>query len=172
MTTRPALKSDASSIAAISLEVWLGAYIRRGVNAFFADYALSEFTTDKIAALIAAPNETFIISENAEGIDGFIRITSGKFAPVADQSCTEVTTMYVQPRHQGKGIGKRLLGNAVQLCRAVGVTSVWLAVNAENTAAIAFYISQGFVKTGHSDFHIRDQAYLNDIMTLQIGKAG
>ncbi|WP_439154061.1 hypothetical protein [Yoonia sp.] len=83
MKIRPAFKSDASSIAAISLEVWLGTCIRRGVNAFFAEYALSEFTTDRIAALVAAPNETFIVSENAEGIDGFIRITSGKFAPIS-----------------------------------------------------------------------------------------
>ena len=48
MTLRPPKTSDASSIAAISIEVWIGTYLKRGVNAFFADYALQEFTPAKI----------------------------------------------------------------------------------------------------------------------------
>ncbi len=163
MKLRPALRSDASSLAALSIEVWLGTYIRRGVNAFFADHALGEFTTRKFEALLEDPAETFIVSENEEGIDGFIRISSGKLAPADIPSETEITTLYVQPRHHGKGIGKALLTAGLNWAFEVRAPSVWLATNAENTNAINFYLSQGFENPGQTYFRIQDQAYLNEV---------
>ena len=52
MALRIAQPADASSIAAISIEVWVGTYLKKGVNAFFADWALSEFTTEKTRQLM------------------------------------------------------------------------------------------------------------------------
>lgn len=72
MKFRLARASDAPVLAAISIEVWLGTYIRKGVNAFFAEFALSEFTSSKLAALLEDPNEHVIVSENDDGLDGFI----------------------------------------------------------------------------------------------------
>ncbi|MGV6805041.1 MAG: N-acetyltransferase family protein [Ruegeria sp.] len=104
MTLRPATLSDASSIAAISLEVWISTYLKQGVGAFFADYALEEFTTLKSGKLIADPNQYILVSDNEEGIDGFIRISLSSKAPVDGCFETEIATFYVQPRHHGKGI--------------------------------------------------------------------
>lgn len=72
---RDALPSDASSLAAISMEVWIGTYLRRGVNAFFADYALSEFTSQRFEAILGSVNDHLVVSENEDGIDGFIRVS-------------------------------------------------------------------------------------------------
>ncbi|RQP15983.1 MAG: GNAT family N-acetyltransferase, partial [Brucella intermedia] len=71
MGLRTAQISDASVLAAISIEVWLGTYIRRGVNAFFADYVLSEFTEEKFRSLIEDADEHIVVSENKDGLDGF-----------------------------------------------------------------------------------------------------
>ena len=90
MNFRIAQPSDAPILAAISIEVWLGTYIRRGVNAFFADYALNEFTSDKLRALLEDQNEHFIVSENEDGLDGFIRVSHEKVAPVASCSSMEI----------------------------------------------------------------------------------
>ncbi|WP_374422242.1 hypothetical protein [Paracoccus sp. (in: a-proteobacteria)] len=86
MSFRIARPFDAPILAAISIEVWLGPYLRRGVSAFFAEYALNEFTADKLGALIEDRNEHLIVSENEEGLDGFIRLSHGKQAPVTDCS--------------------------------------------------------------------------------------
>jgi len=163
MTLRTARPSDASCLAAISIEVWLGTYIRRGVTAFFADFALTEFTADKFRAHLDDPDEHFIVSENDEGIDGFTRVTTGRPAPVAGCSTTELSTLYVQPRHHGKGIGKALLDAALTHAHAIGSPSIWLTTNSENTPAIGFYLSQGFEKLGTTHFRIQDEAYLNDV---------
>lgn len=168
MTLRRAVKADASSIAALSIEVWIGTYLKRGINAFFADYVLTEFTQSKIEAILADPNAYVMVSDNAEGIDGFIRVSAGAQAPVAGCSDTELATFYVQPRHHGKGIGKALLNAAVQHCRVTGVKSLWLATNSENTPAINFYLAQGFEQVGHTHFRLRDQAYLNNVYVYRL----
>lgn len=168
MTIRKPTVSDASSIAAISIEVWIGTYLKRGVNATFADYALKEFTPSKIDNLILDPDQIILVSENDEGIDGFIRVSSASKAPVPGCSELEISTFYVQPRHHGKGIGKRLLAAALQHCRQKDAKSVWLATNAENDPAIAFYLAQGFEHVGETQFLIGGQGYLNNVYALQL----
>ncbi len=161
MSIRRAKITDSSSLAAISIEVWLGTYIREGVNAFFADYALEEFTTAKFKTILTDPVETVWVSENVAGIDGFVRMTNGKDAPVAGCSDVELATLYVQGRHQGKGVGLALLKQALTL------GDPWLAVNAENKRATAFYLAQGFAKVGQTQFKIQSEAYLNHVLAYQ-----
>jgi len=167
---RLARPSDAPILAAISIEVWLGTYIRRGVNAIFAEFALNEFTSAKLDALLQDPNEHVIVSENEDGLDGFIRISRGKAAPVAGCSSVEVSTLYVQPRHHGRGLGRALLEQGLNYARAVEVPSVWLTTNSENAPARAFYLKQGFEKVGTTHFRIHDQAYLNDVFRRVISR--
>ncbi|MBK0023903.1 GNAT family N-acetyltransferase [Ochrobactrum sp. S46] len=168
MNFRIAQPSDAPILAAISIEVWIGTYIRRGVNAFFAEYALNEFTSDKLRALIEDQDERVIVLENGDGIDGFIRISHGNEAPVADCSSMEISTLYVQPRHHGRGLGRLLLEEGLNYARNNGSPSVWLTTNSENTPAIAFYLKQGFEKVGTTHFHIQDQAYRNDVFRRMV----
>lgn len=163
MTLRKPRKSDASSIAAISIEVWIGTYLKRGVSAFFADYALDEFTSQKTEALLANPTQFILVSENENGIDGFIRVSAGNKAPVSGYSEMEISTLYIQPRHHGKGIGTQLLNAAFQHCREKEAESVWLTTNAENSPAIAFYLAKGFEYVGETQFRIEDESYLNNV---------
>jgi len=168
LTLRAALRSDASSIAALSIEVWIGTYLKRGVNAFFADFVLGEFTPAKIDDLILDPDELILVSDNDEGIDGFIRVSPAGKSPVDGWSGMEIATFYVQPRHHGKGIGKRLLAAALEHCRAQKQNTVWLTTNAGNAPAIAFYLSQGFERIGETRFHIGDEGYLNNVYALRL----
>ncbi|MFY2822803.1 GNAT family N-acetyltransferase [Ruegeria sp. MALMAid1280] len=168
MPLRQADRSDASSIAAISIEVWIGTYLKQGVNGFFADYALSEFTPAKITNLICDPDEFILVSDNEEGIDGLIRVSPARNAPVSGWSGMEISTFYVQPRHHGKGIGKRLLAAALEFCKGQGEDAVWLATNAENTPAIAFYHAQGFEHIGETHFRIDGNEYLNNVYALRL----
>lgn len=167
MRLRPPMRADAASIAAISIEVWIGTYLKRGVNGFFADYALSEFTVPRTEALIADPGQFMLVSENDDGIDGFIRLSSDKAAPSGPPSDTEIATLYVQPRHQGKGIGKHLLGATLAHARDTGASAVWLATNSENAPAIAFYLAQGFAHVGETRFRVGDQAYPNAVFSYR-----
>jgi diamine N-acetyltransferase len=165
---RLATPEDASSLAALSLEVWLNTYIREGINAFFANYALKKFTAARFAKIMSDQNETIWVSQNAVGIDGFIRMSLGSIAPVDACSDMEISTLYVQPRHQGNGAGRRLLQTGLKFCADAGRPNVWLAVNAENEQATHFYIRNGFEKAGETNFQIGDQAYPNHILRASL----
>lgn len=166
MKIRPAQKSDAASLAALSIEVWVGTYLRRGVNSFFAEFALSEFTAARFETLLEDGQDLLMVSENEDGIDGYIRLAEDRIAPVDGLSDLEIVTFYVQPRHHGKGIGSALLDIAVEYLREKGRPSIWLTTNSENTPAIDFYLAKGFRQVGVTDFRIGDQAYPNHVLAL------
>jgi ribosomal protein S18 acetylase RimI-like enzyme len=167
---RRATLEDASSLAAISLEVWLNTYIRDGVNAFFADYALEAFTAGRFRDVLSRETEILWVSENKVGIDGFLRMSLNSTAPVDVASDLEIATLYVQPRHHGRGVGKRLLATGLEFCRDAERPSTWLAVNVENDKAASFYLANGFEKVGETHFRIGDQAYLNDVLRFSFEK--
>ncbi|EPX80925.1 GNAT family N-acetyltransferase [Litoreibacter arenae] len=162
-TLRTATPADASSLAALALEVWLSTYIRHGINAHFADFALAHFTPERFKSWIEDPDHRLIVSQNRDGIDGFIHIGRNSPDPVGGHIRTELTSLYIQPRHQGRGLGKALLDAALDQADH----PVWLAVNCENTKARAFYKTQGFSKLGETAFRIGDKSYPNDVLMRQ-----
>ena len=128
ISLRPARPADAASLAALSIEVWGGPYLRQGVSAVCAE---------------------------------------GAMPPAGAGSAVEIATLYVQPRHQGRGLGRALLQAGLRRCAELGGPAPWLATNAQNTAAIGFYQGQGFVVTGQTHFQIKAEAYLNEVLTYQ-----
>ena len=164
MPLRIARPSDAASLSVLCIEVWAGTYLRRGVDAFFAEYALRAFAPDRIAARLADPDTHMLVSVNEEGLDGVIGMTAGQAAPVPGCDGGELSTLYVRPGRQGQGIGTALLMAGLRHARDSGAPSVWLTVNAENTRARGFYLSQGFEVVGRTDFRIGDRAFPNDVL--------
>ncbi len=69
MRLRPADLTDASSLAALSAEVWLGTYLKQGISAHFADYVLAEMAAQKVRAMLGADCEvsTVYVRPNAQG---------------------------------------------------------------------------------------------------------
>jgi len=144
----------------------VGTYLRHGVNSFFAEFVLSEFTTTRFEALLEEGDDHLLVSENRDGIDGYIRLAEQRVAPIEGLSDLEIVTFYVQPRHHGNGIGSALLDVAIEYSRGKGRSGLWLTTNSENTPAIDFYLAKGFRQVGVMDFRIGDQAYPNDVLAL------
>ena len=165
---RTATEADAASLAALSVEVWVGTYLREGVGATFADYVLSEYTPDRMRAHIADPKQVVIVSANAQGPDGYVRTTLDAIPPLVDCRGAEIANLYVQPRHHGRGIGRALLAEAFARCQRRGIDAVWLTVNAENTSAIGFYRAIGFRTVGQTEFVIDGRGYPNDMMACDL----
>lgn len=167
VSLRPACLDDASGLAAIAVEVWVGTYLRDGVSGFFADYVFENLTPEAFRALIAEPKEHIVVSKRGDGIDGFIRISEGKPSRAAGCSDVEIATLYVQPRHHGQGIGRVLLQRGLEICADLGASHPWLMVNSDNAQARAFYAHQRFDEVGHTFFRIRDKAYRNEILSYR-----
>jgi diamine N-acetyltransferase len=167
---RKAEERDASSLAAVSIEVWVNTYLRDGVSPVFADYVLAEFTAQKFRDAIGDPDLAIWVSENRTGIDGFVKVCSTAAPPMGGCSPLEITTLYVQPRHQSGGRGAALLRHALDHCRRMGGENAWLTVEAGNRRAIDFYLRHGFSRIGSTDFVIADLAYENHVMSADLRK--
>jgi ribosomal protein S18 acetylase RimI-like enzyme len=156
---RQASPEDAAAIAALSIEVWLSTYVKQGITPAFANYVLSHFTIDKTLVLLNDPKRVSFVSQNSDGIDGVLHLGLDRAAPDALQATVEIETLYVQPRHHGRGIGQALLRAA----QAHAQRPIWLTTNAKNSPAIGFYLAQGFAHAGCTDFVLGDRAYPNNI---------
>ncbi|WP_082023128.1 GNAT family N-acetyltransferase [Leisingera sp. ANG-S5] len=161
---RPATTEDCSSLAALSIEVWLGTYLRNGISGHFADYVLSQYTTAHFAEALDSTAERLLVSQNRDGIDGYIRVSNGRPSPAGGPSRTEISTLYVQPRHHGRGNGARLLQAGLKLCRSNSWDAPWLTSNSENARARRFYLRNGFEHAGLTRFRIGQENYPNDIL--------
>lgn len=159
---RPAHPRDAASLAALSIEVWLSTYLKRGVSAPFADYVLSEFTAVALTAAISDPSQTIHVADGPDGVEGYLRLKHPD--SVADGREAEVATLYIRPCCHRRGIGRALLAEAITQARAARYSALWLTANVDNRAALAFYAAEGFEITGTKDFELDGVGYPNHIL--------
>lgn len=73
-----------------------------------------------------------------------------------------VLTLAVHKSYRRRGIAKRLLHEGYRWAKRVGVEKITLNVRAGNSAAIALYTQEGFIKEGCEQAHIRLQTGYED----------
>lgn len=84
------------------------------------------------------------------GMLGVVRQTGSKTDHAAF-----VWGVYVRPAYRGRGLGKRLMGHALDWCRARKIRLVRLSVATGNERAVRCYEECGFVGYGTSPEEIR-----------------
>ena len=103
------------------------AYVARGL----ADFILN-FDNEK---------ERIWFAEDEGKIIGSIAIV--KFS----EEVAQLRWYFVHPDHRGKGIGKKLIGEAVEFCRQKKYKSCFLWTTSELKAGAILYTKAGFIKT-------------------------
>ncbi len=149
--SNPALRAwngdDCGTVRRIALETWKAAYgsfipeadLRAYLERHYADQVLREkVETPAIRGFIAA----------WDGVDVGYMIVS---LPAEEHRCY-VSSVYVLPGYQGKGIGRVLLAEARRCARANGLDRIWLGVMVDNTAARTWYEQNGFLFTERAPF--------------------
>lgn len=61
---------------------------------------------------------------------------------------TREDTIYLDPRHQGNGLGRELLGALLDLAKERGLRTIVASITAENAASIALHRRLGFELMG------------------------
>ena len=120
------------------LNIWLSASVKAHD---FIDAAYWQSHVETMRDVYLPASQTFVI-EGQSRVLGFCSLLGNQLA-----------ALFVAPDHQGQGLGKHLLDHAKSLH-----DELTLAVYKENTASLAFYLSQGFVvlkeqtdeQTGHA----------------------
>ena len=133
-------KNDFDIVRDILLSTWLDTYSKiippEELKAYL-DYScsnkkLEEFFKDKFTK--------GFIAEIDEKPVGWLRINMNQ-----KENKFYINQLYVLKDHQGKGIGKKLIGIAVDIALKNNFDKIWLGVMSENIPSVNWYKSLGFV---------------------------
>lgn len=133
---RPALPADLPAVSRLMRETWLEAY------ASFIPYATIERLTSEwhnvevLTRQLAKPGLVFLVAADATGIAGHAA------AAIEDGDEVFLRRLYVHPRSQGQGLGRRLFAT-IEAAFPSG-SPMRLEAFAKNERAIAFYRRLGF----------------------------
>jgi len=107
------------------------------------------FETDVVGPLAAFamrkdPKERIWLVEAQQRVDGSIAIVR---SAESDGSAAQLRWFLLHPRLRGHGIGRSILGQALEFARRVGYRSVHLSTARDLVAAAALYREAGFQLT-------------------------
>lgn len=161
---RHAKPEDAPRLAVLATQVWLHTYATQGVSSVIADFVLAELTPEAFASKLSNPTITILVAERDAHCLGLAVIHLDMPCVAAPAATVELATLYVQVHCNGQGIGSRLLKDAQALANAHALSPLWLTVNAQNGAAIDFYIRHRFQRAGTAQFVLGGVAHENLVM--------
>jgi [ribosomal protein S18]-alanine N-acetyltransferase len=82
----------------------------------------------------------------------------------------EVLNLATAPALRRQGLGRRLLGLVLQICRKMGIEHAYLEVRRSNAAALALYASFGFSQVGLRKGYYPDNGEDAVLMRLDLAR--
>lgn len=129
------------------------------------------WSASAMAALLATPGCFGVLSITSGHLSGFL------LARVAADEA-EILSIGVLPDHRRQGIARQLLAEAASRARERGAARLFLEVAADNRAARALYLREGFAQVGRRPHYYRYGNRTIDALVLarplpdQDGRAG
>lgn len=167
---RRAASGDAVSIAALATQVFLDTYATEGVRADLAREAFHEYSEGAFSSRIALPDRAFAVAElDQQGLAAFSEVhCAASRAPAGSIAGAELVRLYVQPRMQGRGLGRLVLSSAEAAAATCGLGSMWLTVWDGNARALAFYARLGYSDIGATTYSLQGRTYGNRVLAKQL----
>jgi len=159
---RPAITADCINLAALSIQVWLNSYARDGLRNGLSEYVLDTFSQKHFEQLLSRQYYQILVYEQQEHLLGFIALDLKSQFETAENGY-EVDTLYVQNRHQGKGVGRQLLQAA---CNSHG-KNYWLTTWVGNLEGLSFYQHLGFKDIGEYFFELEGEQHENRVLAFK-----
>ena len=169
LASASASASDAVTISALSIQVFLDTYATEGVRPDLALEASSEYSVSAFAERLAQPQRRFILAEKGDGLVGFAEVLLTSVAsPAQGFTGAELVRLYVQPAAQRIGVGRALLASAEHAATAESMACVWLTAWEGNDNARAFYARVGYADVGATSYSFQGQTYPNRVFAKRL----
>jgi L-amino acid N-acyltransferase YncA len=138
---RPALVSDAASLAAI-----YGHHVLHGLGTFEEVPPTAEDMAARLAA-VTAWGLPYLVAEAEGRVAGLAY--AGLFRPRAAYRYTVEDSVYVAPEQVGRGVGKQLLGAVIAACEGLGLRQMVAMIgDSGNAGSIGLHRACGFEDAG------------------------
>jgi diamine N-acetyltransferase len=140
LIVRPWRVGDLEEIRRITWTTWVAAYAAFVPEEDLRAYFDKAYTRDELARLLASSDFRGLIAEDDGQQVGYAKVA---YAP--DERKCYLSSLYVLPGQQGKGVGSLLLTQAERLALAFGMHEIWLGVMVQNVRTMQWYERIGFV---------------------------
>ena len=149
VVVRLARSSDAAAIALIHRVTWRLAY-REVLPEEYLAKMRHDVLVERWRQLIAGrgARDTVWVAERRGEVVGFAQSGPSTATDLEPGFAGEVFMLYVHPAHQGRGLGRRLLAEALDHLQTRGFLWVVIGVLEANASARAFYTHVGFAPDG------------------------
>lgn len=164
-TLRTAQPADAAVLAGLALQVFLDTYCPSGLRADLTAEALATGDPGQWQRLLAdRARHSLLLEHPVDGEAHGIGLATLRL----DGTQAELERLYLHPRFQRQGEGRRLLTCAEETAAAAGATRLWLDCWSGNTGALAFYAACGYADQGESVYAFGGRHYANRRLSRQL----
>ena len=137
---RPWQKSDLESIRRITWQSWISTYSSFIPETDLRSYFDTHYTEASLLSMFDDPFTQGFIAAVDDHIAGYARLFFNR-----DENRLYVSSLYLLPEVEGKGIGIRLLDSAEGYAAEKGLDELWIGVMVKNRQALLFYRKVGFL---------------------------
>jgi ribosomal protein S18 acetylase RimI-like enzyme len=137
---RPWQKSDLEAIRRITWQSWMFTYSSLIPERDLTSYFHTHYTETSVLGMINDPSIQGFIADVDDQVAGYARLFFNR-----DENRLYVSSLYLLPDVEGKGIGIRLLDSAEGYAAEKGLDELWIGVMVRNRLALLFYRKAGFL---------------------------
>lgn len=160
---------DVEKLQKIGRETFYETFHEQNDEQTMHHYLQQAFAAEKLLAEIKNPFSIIKLLYVDQHLAGYLKVNEGSAQTERyAEDALEIERIYLLNAFQKRGLGKILMTEAILLAHQQQLSRIWLGVWEKNLKAIAFYESQGFVKTTTHTFMMGNEAQLDYIMVKQL----
>lgn len=132
-------------------------------------YLSSAFDPARLSAELGNPHCAFYLLSVDGCPAGYLKLNElDAQSDLKDPALLEIERIYVRASFQGRGLGRQLMQQALEIAAERHKRALWLGVWEHNPAAIEFYKKMGFVITGSHPFVLGTEEQTDYVMTREL----
>ncbi|WP_341323811.1 GNAT family N-acetyltransferase [Solibacillus sp. FSL H8-0523] len=160
---------DVEKLQQIGRETFYETFHEQNDEQTMQQYLQRAFAPEKLLAEIKNPLSIIKLLYVDHELAGYVKVNEGNAQTEGKaEDAIEIERIYILNAFQKMGLGKILMSEAILIAQQLHKSSIWLGVWEKNVNAIAFYESQGFVKTTTHTFMMGNEAQLDYIMVKML----
>lgn len=174
LTIRDATAADVDALVALSRKTFTDKFGHIYRPADLASFLESDHGADVYRTALAAPSTLLSVAETDDGELGAYLVCSEVSLPVEAPApgAVELKRLYVDAPLQGRGLGARFIGMALDWARSQEAPEMYLSVFSENSGAQRIYERFGFEKIGEFWFPVGEHRDLEFLMRRDLKGSG
>jgi GNAT superfamily N-acetyltransferase len=165
VTIRLATVNDAERIADLSRQTFYETFSPDNTKENMDKFLNEQFTRGRLITEVGKPENIFLLAYSDGDIAGYAKLRDAERPKQLQEYHTlEIARLYVLKKMLGRGVGKVLMQNSLDIAAELKKKIVWLGVWEKNLRAIEFYNRWGFEVFGEWEFLLGDDVQRDFLM--------